>query len=153
MVTREGMPLGYEVFAGNRTDVTTVEEIVTTMEQRYGLARRIWVMDRGMTSAENVAWLQQTGRRYLIGALHSELCRWGREIADAKDWQRLREGVEAKLCCGPDGSETFLLCRSRERRGEGPGDSCALRAAHRARAASAKWTYRACPSSAGAGHA
>ena len=48
VVTREGMPLGYEVFAGNRTDVTTVEEIVGTMEARYGLAQRVWVMDRGM---------------------------------------------------------------------------------------------------------
>jgi transposase len=55
VVTCEGMPLGYEVFAGNRIDVTTVEEIVTTMEQRYGLADRIWVMDRGMTSVDNVA--------------------------------------------------------------------------------------------------
>jgi transposase len=43
-VTREGMPLGYEVFAGNRTDVTTVEEIVEAMEARYGLAQRIWVI-------------------------------------------------------------------------------------------------------------
>jgi transposase len=39
VVTREGMPVGYEVFAGNRTDVTTVEEIVEQMEERYGLAR------------------------------------------------------------------------------------------------------------------
>jgi transposase len=116
VVTREGMPVGYELFAGNRTDVTTVEEIVSTMEQRYGLAHRIWVMDRGMTSAENVAWLQQTGRRYLLGASHSELRRWTQAMADTKDWQDVREGVEAKLCCGPDGSETFLLCRSRERR-------------------------------------
>jgi transposase len=67
VVTREGMPLGYEVFDGNRNDVTTVEEIVGTMEARYGLANRIWVMDRGMTSAENITWLQKTGRRYLIG--------------------------------------------------------------------------------------
>jgi transposase len=51
VVTRDGVPLGYEVFAGNRTDVTTVEEIVTTMERRYGQARRVWVMDRGMASA------------------------------------------------------------------------------------------------------
>ena len=64
VVTREGMPLGYEVFAGNRVDVTTVEEIVETMEGRYGLADRIWVMDRGMASADNIEWLQQTGRRY-----------------------------------------------------------------------------------------
>jgi len=47
VVTRDGMPLGSEVFAGNRTDVTTVEEIVETMETRYGMAQRIWVMDRG----------------------------------------------------------------------------------------------------------
>jgi transposase len=116
VVTREGMPVGYEVFAGNRTDVTTVEEIVETMEARYGVAERIWVMDRGMTSAENIEWLQETGRRYLIGTPKSELKRFGREIAEARDWQTVRPGVEAKLCPGPGGTETFLLCRSAERR-------------------------------------
>src|SRR5216683_2376577 len=117
VVTREGMPVGYEVFAGNRTDVTTVEEIVEQMEARYGLARRIWVMDRGMSSAENLAWLQQTGRRYLLGTAKSELRKWAHAIADAHDWQSVREGVEAKLCAGPDGGkETFVLCRSVERR-------------------------------------
>src|SRR5437867_2120773 len=116
VVTREGLPLGYEVFAGNRNDVTTVEEIVETMEARYGLAQRIWVMDRGMVSAENIAWLEQSGRRYLIGTPKSELKKWSREIANAHDWQQVREGVEAKLCRGPDGTELFLLCRSVERR-------------------------------------
>jgi transposase len=116
VVTREGMPLGYEVFAGNRTDVTTVEEIVEAMEKRYGIAQRVWVMDRGMSSADNVAWLQETGRRYLIGAPKSELKQWSREIAEARDWQTVRDGVEAKLCPGPDGTETFLLCRSADRR-------------------------------------
>jgi len=116
VVTREGIPLGYEVFAGNRVDVTTVEEIVGTMEARYGMANRIWVMDRGMTSADNVAWLQQTGRRYLIGTPKSELKRFSREIAEARDWKAVREGIEAKLCESPDGAETFILCRSVERR-------------------------------------
>ena len=116
VVTREGVPLGYEVFAGNRVDVTTVEEIVGTMEARYGMANRIWVMDRGMTSADNVAWLKQTGRRYLIGTPKSELKRFGREIAEARDWKVVREGIEAKLCESPDGAETFILCRSVERR-------------------------------------
>ena len=64
VVSREGMPLGYEVFDGNTTDVTTVKTIVGTMEARYGLAQRIWVMDRGMRSKSNVQWLQETGRRY-----------------------------------------------------------------------------------------
>ena len=116
VVTREGMPLGYEVFPGNRVDVTTVEEIVAAMESRYGIANRVWVMDRGMSSADNVAWLQETQRRYLIGAPKRELKKWSREIADAKDWRAVREGVEAKLCRGPEGPETFLLVRSVDRR-------------------------------------
>ncbi len=116
VVTRGGIPLGYEVFRGNRVDVTTVEEIVEAMETRYGIANRIWVMDRGMSSAENVAWLQQTKRRYLIGTAKSELRKWSRELAEAKDWKTVRPGVEAKLCAGPDGLETFILCRSADRR-------------------------------------
>jgi hypothetical protein len=115
VVTREGMPLGYEVFAGNRTDVTTVEEIVGTMESRYGRAHRVWVMDRGMTSAETVAWLQSGGRHYLIGANRSELKKLAPQLVDARDWRQVRDGVEAKLCAGPEGSETFLLVRSAER--------------------------------------
>ena len=116
VVTRAGMPLGYEVFAGNRTDVTTVEEIVTAMEARYGVAQRIWVMDRGMTSEDNLAWLRETGRRYLVGTPKSELRKWARAIADARDWQAVRDGIEAKPCVGPDGGETFVLIRSVERR-------------------------------------
>jgi transposase len=73
-------------------------------------------MDRGMTSAANIAWLQKTGRRYLIGTPKSELKKFAAEIADARDWQTVREGVEAKLCQGPDGNETFVLVRSQERR-------------------------------------
>ena len=115
VVTREGVPLGYEVFAGNRTDVTTVEEIVTTMERRYGRAGRVWVMDRGMTSAENVAWLQSGGRHYLIGTAKSELKTFARELADRRDWRQVREGLEVKVCAGPDGEETFLLVRSADR--------------------------------------
>jgi transposase len=115
VVTREGIPLGYEVFDGNRIDVTTVEEIVGTVEARFGLASRIWVMDRGMTSAENITWLQQTGRRYIVGASKSELKKWSPQLADARDWFAVRDGVEAKLCPGPDGSEVFVLCRSRDR--------------------------------------
>jgi len=110
------MPLGYEVFAGNRTDVTTVEEIVEAMEVRYGLAQRIWVMDRGMTSQDNLDWLRETGRRYLVGTAKSELKKWAGALAEARDWQAVREGIEAKQCLGPDGVETFVLIRSVERR-------------------------------------
>jgi transposase len=116
VVSREGMPVGYELFAGNRTDVTTVEEIVETMEARYGIAHRIWVMDRGMTSEDNLTWLREGGRRYLVGTPKSALRQWARQIADAQDWHAVRDGVEAKQCTGPDGAETFVLVRSVERR-------------------------------------
>ena len=115
VVTREGMPLGYEIFPGNRTDVTTVEEIVSGMEARFGKANRVWVMDRGMVSAENLAWLNQTGRRYVIGTPKAELRRWASQIEDKTDWRHIREDVEVKVCRGPEGQETFLLCRSASR--------------------------------------
>ncbi len=116
VVTREGMPVGYEVFDGNRVDVTTVEQIVDTMEGRYGKAGRVWVMDRGMSSASNIRWLQRTERRYLIGASKQELKKFERELIDTRDWMKVRDDVEAKLCTGPDGTETFVIVRSAERR-------------------------------------
>ncbi len=115
VVTREGLPLGYEIFDGNRIDVTTVEEIVGTMEKRFGLANRIWVMDRGMVSEKNVAWLQKTKRRYLLGASRAELAKWKKELLEKDGWQQAREGVQVRVCAGPDGTETFVLCRSDER--------------------------------------
>jgi transposase len=115
VVTREGMPLGYEIFRGDTVDVTTVQEIVEAMERRFGKARRVWVMDRGMVSAENITWLNATGRRYVLGTARSELKRWSRQLADRSDWRHIREDVQVKLCRGPDGAETFLLCRSASR--------------------------------------
>jgi transposase len=115
VVTREGMPLGYEIFAGNTADVETVEEIVGRMESRYGRAHRVWVMDRGMASAENIEWLQRTGRRYVIGTPRSELRRFARELAEKTNWREIREDVQVKICPGPDGTESFLLCRSAAR--------------------------------------
>lgn len=115
VVTREGMPLGYEIFSGNRVDVTTVQHVVETMESRFGLAQRIWVMDRGMVSEDNVKWLQKTGRRYLLGASRSELKKWRHELLDRNSWHEVRDGIEVKRCVGPGGAETFLLCRSNER--------------------------------------
>ena len=115
VVTREGMPLGYEIFPGNTADVTTVEEIVASMEARFGKANRVWVMDRGMVSAENIAWLNETHRRYVIGTPKAELRRWARQLEERTDWRHIRDDVEVKVCRGPDGQETFLLCRSASR--------------------------------------
>ena len=115
VVSRCGMPIGYEVFAGNRRDSTTVEEIVTTMESRYGKSQRVWVMDRGMLSEANIKFLKEGGRRYIIGTPKSMLKQFERELLE-ESWDHVREGVEVKLCPSPDGDEeTFILCRSRDR--------------------------------------
>jgi transposase len=115
VVSRCGMLLGYEVFDGNRRDSTTLEQIVPTMESRYGKSHRVWVMDRGMLSQANIKFLQDGDRRYIIGTPKSMLKQFERQLLD-QSWDKVREGVEVKLCPSPDGQqETFILCRSRDR--------------------------------------
>jgi hypothetical protein len=111
LVTRQGMPLCYEIFAGNTTDAPPCNR--SSSKWRLGRAHR--VIDRGMTSAVNLAWLDATGRRYVIGTPRAELRRFAAEIADTRNWRQIREGIEVKILRGPDGEETFLLCRSAER--------------------------------------
>jgi transposase len=116
VVSRCGMPLGYELFAGNKADVSTVREIVGTMEKRYGQADRIWVMDRGMVSAANIEFLKEGNRRYIMGT-HKTLLRKYEKQLTAPDWKSVHEGLEVKLCSDPEGTaETFILCRSAARR-------------------------------------
>jgi len=137
VVSRCGMPLGYEVFPGNTADVSTVQQIVTLMEQRYGKSHRIWVMDRGMISEKNLQFLRKEGRRYLVGTPKSLLKKHEQALLSG-DWHRIREGIEVKLLPVPrhaddeedeDGDERlaeagepgaaveelFILCRSSER--------------------------------------
>jgi len=116
VVSQCGMPLGYEVFEGNRTDVTTVEEIVETMERRYGKADRIWVGDRGMMSKKNIEFLKSGNRRYIIGASKASLKQFEQQLL-ADDWRQIRKGLEVKLCQSPEGNEeVYILCRSSDRR-------------------------------------
>lgn len=114
VVSRCGMPIGYEVFPGNRHDSKTVQGIISKMEERYGKADRIWVMDRGMMSKENMAFLQD-GRRYIIGTPKANLRKYEAELLQG-DWKSIREGLEVKLVPSPDGEETYILCRSADRR-------------------------------------
>src|ERR1700757_3124597 len=116
VVTFDGFPLGYEVFAGNTHDARTLQTIVATMEARHGMLGRVWITDRGMASADNLAWLRQTGRRYIIGAPKSELKKFASELARPDGWRTVHEGVEVKLACHPETDETVILCRSADRR-------------------------------------
>ncbi|APZ91932.1 IS1634 family transposase [Fuerstiella marisgermanici] len=126
VVSRCGMPLGYKVFAGNTADVTTVEHIVETMEARYGKSDRIWVMDRGMVSEDNIEFLREGGRRYIVGTPKSMLKKFEHELLK-EDWTSIRDGLEVKVVPWPGSDdpdesedcntspETFILCRSRDR--------------------------------------
>jgi transposase len=132
VVSRCGMPLGYEVFPGNSADVSTVETIVELMEKRYGKSNRIWVMDRGMVSEKNLKFLRKKGRRYLVGTPKSLLKKYEQELL-SDDWHKIREGIEVKLLTVPRGDdddpatdtvpgdealsdqEIFIFCRSQDR--------------------------------------
>jgi transposase len=114
VVTRDGYPLGYEVFAGNRHDSTTVKEVVRRMEQRYGREQRIWVLDRGMVSEATLDWLSERGSRYIVGTPRGRLKEFAEAIRSGA-WQVLRQGLEVQRCAEGDGAETFILCRSAER--------------------------------------
>lgn len=122
VVTPEQLPLACEVFAGNRTDVTTVEDIFDLMEATYGRARRVWVMDRGMVSEKNLAMLRRRGASYLVGTPRSMLKRCEKDLP-ADNWDEVEPGVEVKevfLPAGqddigepdPGATERFVLCRS-----------------------------------------
>src|ERR1700751_5303115 len=116
VVTFDGFPLGYEVFAGNTHDSRTLQTIVATMEARHGMLGRVWISDRGMASADNLAWLRDTGRRYIIGAPKAELKKFAAELAAAAGWRTVHDGVEVKLTRHPETNETVILCRSADRR-------------------------------------
>jgi hypothetical protein len=105
-----------EVFPGNTHDSRTLRTIVATMEARHGMLGRVWITDRGMASANNLAWLRATGRRYIIGAPKSELKKFASELARPDGWRMVHDGVEVKLTRHPETEETVILCRSADRR-------------------------------------
>jgi hypothetical protein len=109
--TPEGLPLAFEVFAGNRADVTTVEDIVRAMETKYGQAERIWVMDRGMVSEANLSFLRERKARYLVGTPKSWLRAHEQTLLEQSDWQEVQHGLEVRLVEHPDGE---------------PGERCVL---------------------------
>jgi transposase len=115
VVTEDGFPLGYEVFAGNRNDATTVDEMVTAMERKYGRANRVWVMDRGMVSEENITRLHRSNASYIVGTPKAMLRRFECELTDRRHWHTVQEGLEVKQVAGPDGKEVFILARSADR--------------------------------------
>ncbi len=115
VVTEEGFPLGYEVFAGNTHDSKTVRSVVESLERKHGSLNRIWVMDRGMVSNDNLEFLRERQAKYIVGTPKAMLRSFEKEIAE-QNWVEAQAGVDVKLVASPDGQETFLLARSVDRR-------------------------------------
>src|ERR1700733_12458696 len=115
IVNSEGFPFSYETFDGNRADVSTMETILRMVERKYGKARRIWVMDRGIVSEENLAAIRKRGGQYLVGTPRRQMKRFEAELLK-DDWTQVRADVEVKKVAIPQGEETYILCRTAGRK-------------------------------------
>jgi hypothetical protein len=119
IVTPEGFPLAYEVLAGNTADSTTLRRFLHKIEDQYGRAERIWVMDRGIPTEEVLAEMRQADPpvSYLVGTPKGRLSKLEQALL-AKPWQTVREGVDVKLLpqaqeTGPP--ETYVFAQSHAR--------------------------------------
>jgi transposase len=115
IVNEEGFPFSYETFDGNRADVSTMETILRMVERKYGKARRIWVVDRGLVSEENLAAIRQRDGQYLVGTPRSQMKQFEAELLK-QDWTRVRPEVEIKQVTTAPGEETYILCRTTGRK-------------------------------------
>lgn len=113
VVTDDGFPLSYEVTAGNIHDSKTVRNMVESLERKNGALHRVWVMDRGMVSEENLKFLGD--RKYIVGTPKAMLRQFEQHLTE-QDWTQAQEGVDVKLVPAPEGDETFILARSVDRR-------------------------------------
>jgi transposase len=114
IVTPEGFPLAYEVLAGNTADNTTLADWLKRIEQQYGKARRIWVMDRGIPTEEVLEQMRQNDPpvQYLVGTPKGRLTQYEQALLD-KPWQEVRPGVKVKLL--PQDQEVYVLAESLDR--------------------------------------
>jgi hypothetical protein len=114
VVTPEGLPLAYEVLPGNTADCTTLRLFLARIEQQYGRARRVWVMDRGIPTEAVLAEMRGSDPpvQYLVGTPKGRLSRLEKKLL-AKPWQEARPGVSVKLLA--EDRELYVFAESAER--------------------------------------
>lgn len=112
IVTPEGFPLAYEVLPGNTADNTTLPTFLAQIEARYGQARRIWVMDRGIPTEPHLAQLRERGAQYLVGTPKGRLTQLEQQLLHVP-WQAARPNVQVKLL--PQEGELYVWVQSRAR--------------------------------------
>jgi len=115
IVTPEGFPLAYEVFAGNMQDKQTLRGMLQKIESRYGKAERVWLMDRGIPTEEVLEEMRnaEIPVRYLVGTSRGRLTRYEAEFS-THPWNMVRGDVRVKLIA-QDG-EVYILAESHGRR-------------------------------------
>src|SRR5438105_5465233 len=115
VLTPEGFPLGYEVMAGNTSDKTTLPAILKKIEEQYGKAQRIWIMDRGIPTKKDLEAMRnsQPPVQYLVGTPKGSLTKYEKRLVELP-WQVVREGVEVKLL--KEEKELYVLAQSEDRR-------------------------------------
>jgi transposase len=118
IVTPEGFPLSYEVLAGNTADSTTLSDFLDRIEQRYGRAQRIWVMDRGIPTEDSLAKMRRIGASYLVGTPKGRLSKLEQDFL-AQPWAKVREGVQVKRLATQE--DVYVLAQSDSRIGKERG--------------------------------
>jgi transposase len=113
IVTPDGFPLNYEVLAGNTSEKTTLADLLTEIELRYGKSRRVWLMDRGIPKEETLSLMRNTGVNYLVGTPRKLLDSF-EELLLNTPWERARDEVYVKSI--RDHDETYVLAKSNARR-------------------------------------
>jgi hypothetical protein len=113
VVTPDGLPLAYEVLAGNTSDKTTLKTFLDKIESLYGKADRIWVMDRGVPTEEVLRGMRTEGVHYMVGTPKSRLSEMESALLD-RSWCQVHEGLQVKLL--EQEGEVYVLARSEDRR-------------------------------------
>jgi transposase len=111
VVTTDGLPLAYEVMKGNTSDRTTLPGFLKRIEDTYGKARRVWVMDRGVPSEAILKDMREPERQtfYLVGTPKSRINQHEKKWLDLP-WQKVRDSVEVKLY--EHEGELYVLAKS-----------------------------------------
>ena len=112
VVTPDGFPLNYEVLAGNTSEKTTLANLLTKIESRYGKSRRVWLMDRGIPKEETLSLMRNNGVNYLVGTPRKLLDSFEQSLLQTQ-WQQARGDVYVKSI--KDQGETYVLAKSKAR--------------------------------------
>ena len=113
VITPEGFPLAYEVMDGNTSDKTTLRGFLSKIENLYGQARRVWLMDRGIPTEAILAEMRQAEQRfYLVGTSKARVTKYEKHWLELP-WHKVRDSVQVKLF-SRDG-ELYVLAKSEGR--------------------------------------